>query len=65
MLRKGGDMDCDWKTQYEVYWDAAIDRLAIAAEQKASTEEDSRLNITLSKLIARGRLLRGGHLGKH
>jgi hypothetical protein len=40
-------MDCDWKTQYEAYWDAAIDRLAMAAEQKARTEELSRLNATL------------------
>jgi hypothetical protein len=40
-------MDCDWKRQYEAYWDAAIDRLAMAAEQKARTEELSRLNATL------------------
>ncbi|MDX6456382.1 MAG: hypothetical protein QOE55_79 [Acidobacteriaceae bacterium] len=40
-------MDYDWKMQYEAYWDAAIDRLAMAAEQRARTEEVSRLKIAL------------------
>jgi hypothetical protein len=40
-------MDCDWKNQYEAYWDAALARLAVAAEQKAWTEETSRMNMTL------------------
>jgi hypothetical protein len=46
-VEKGDDMDYDWKMQYEAYWDAAIDRLAMAAEQKARTEEVSRLKIAL------------------
>jgi hypothetical protein len=40
-------MDCDWKIQYEAYWDAALARLAVVAEQKAWTEETSRMNTTL------------------
>ena len=40
-------MDCDWKNQYEAYWDAALARLAMVAEQKAWTEETSRMNIAL------------------
>jgi len=47
MLRKEAIWDYGWKMHYEAYWDAAIDRLAVAAEQKARTEEVSRLNITL------------------
>jgi hypothetical protein len=46
-VEKGRDMDCDWKDQYEAYWDAALARLAVAAERKAWAEETSRMNMTL------------------
>jgi hypothetical protein len=39
-VEKGRDMDCGWKRQYEAYRDAAIDRLAMAAQQKA---QDGRI----------------------
>jgi hypothetical protein len=38
-VEKGGDMDYGWKMHYEAYRDAAIDRLAVAAEQKAEQKK--------------------------
>jgi hypothetical protein len=43
-------MDCDWKNQYEAYWDAALARLAVVAEEKAWKEETSHMNMTLHEL---------------
>jgi hypothetical protein len=49
MFEKERVMDCDWTNQYEAYWDAALARLVMVAEQKVWTKETSLMNVTLDE----------------